>query len=476
MSDLVMIRKNQALISVADFKDILTRYQGAFGVAIADGNDITVLKGKLNFDKGVEAQAESLYTQQTDKQWSENARFTAFFSGPALSPESQQPFTIIGNSDDLQIVAYLSAGDYSQHAEANSLHTPAFFAMAKFLRPRLMELATRVDGDIDKLFELINEQSIEDELVKGVFGPNETGSFTILFYDGRTIVTPCEKTPGISKEWGWVSTPPVIIKNNNKPKLSLNVEPAADPSEIVLVKPRLDVADTKPAEQVVVKSAAEINATLQEAKPKIWARPKGGFTNGVVKGLYTAFNISRTTSGHGFIPNAWRDRCIIQVDPKWLSHKDFKTSMEVVDNPTPDQLLASASKKAVQVASKPSDVTGMMVMNAKQKQEFLDDLTMKGYINASHTRSADDLKKDEVDTPSFFDATGFHLPDLKRHSPASLLHLIKTYPEIAVIALRNAMLTVIPAAATSQPLPSATSVPSVASSPGGKKPRLTLAM
>jgi hypothetical protein len=468
MSDAVLIRKSKALITVADFKDVLEKYQGSFGIAIADNNELTVQKGKLNFSKGVEAQAESLYNLQTDKDWSENARFTAFFSSASLSPESQQPFTIIGNGDDPQIVAYLSAGDYSKHAEANSLHTPAFFAMAKFLRPELVKLATRVDGDIDKLFELLDEdQKIEEMLVEGVFGPDKTGSFAIVLFDGRVVSIPCEKTPGISREWGWISTPPVTVKNADKPKLNLNT--ATD----VPAKPRLNVA----TEQVTIKSGAEINATHKDAKPSIWARPKAGLTNKGIQQGYKMFHISRTSDGRGYIPNDWKNRVLVQVDPKYLSHRDFINSMEVVDNPTPDQLLASTSKKAVQTGTQLSDLSGLTVMSAKQKQEFLDDLTMKGYINASNTRSADDLKKDEVEGTSFFEATRLPLADLKKHSPASISYLIKTHPEVALIALRAALTFVpeSPAAVASQQLPSADAV-AAASSPGGKKPKLTLAM
>lgn len=465
MNDVVLIRKKGCVIGQEEFKDILTRYQGAFGLAIADGNEITVQKGKLSFASGVDAQVNSIFALQTDKDWSPEARFTAFFSGSSLSPESQQPFKLIGSDESPQIVAYLSAGDYSQHAEVNSLHSPAFHAVAKFLRPKLVELATRVDADIDKLFELLNQQETEDALVKGVFGPDQTGALAILLFDGRLVTIPCDKTPGISREWGWLSSVPVRVAapalgNSGKPKLTLEGVTPSVPS-----KPKLEIA----GETATVKTAEEINKTHGDARPVIWARPKVGLTNGVIKGLYSAFNKSRANSGHGFIPNDWKNRVLIQVDPKWLSHKDFINSMEVVDNPTPDQLLSSTGKKAVQTA-KDFNVMGMLVMSAKQKQDFIEDLTMKGYINGASSRTADDIKKDEIPETSFFETAGFSLGELKNFSPASLAYLIKMHPEVALIALRNSLQTV-PAAVASQPLPS--SVPAAASSPG-KRPRLVL--
>jgi len=209
----------------------------------------------------------------------------------------------------------------------------------------------------------------------------------------------------------------------------------------------------------------------KEASTNFWAYWRDGYPLALVQGAKTtdanqfvksiAICRVRAFSAEAAAENGWKN---------WSSRN--LTAIEIYQDKssggaeTVGQLLTTTTSTA------PADTnvtSGLVVLSGAQKEQFLDDLVVKGHINSASNRSTDDLQKDETATVRFSELTGISLSDLKRHTPESLAYLTKNYPDISAIALHNA-LQYVPAAVDSQ----SQQTSSATVTPNASKPTLTL--
>jgi hypothetical protein len=147
----------------------------------------------------------------------------------------------------------------------------------------------------------------------------------------------------------------------------------------------------------------------KEASTNFWAYWRDGYPLALVQGAKTtdanqfvksiAICRVRGFSAQSAAENGWKN---------WISGN--LTAIEIYQDKssggaeTVGQLLTTTTSTA------PADTnvtSGLVVLSGAQKEQFLDDLVVKGHINSASNRSTDDLQKDETATVRFSELTGF---------------------------------------------------------------------
>lgn len=450
MSGLVLLKRPKFVIPESVIQHAAGTHTGCYGMAAAFDEDLDIERGSLPLDAdNFQGTVDGIMENQKAYL---DALMVFHFSTSALSNDSMQPFVIKSIKETVDgvekesplLVAFLSDGDYSKHAEAGSSHSPAFFAMAKFLRPKLLTLmadkAIKNEEDIRQKFD----DNIQD-IISGAFGPENVGAMTLVFFDGEAQTYVAQGSEGKEFDWGWQSAswqktaaPVVTATTGNKKRRSLvqTTDPTPAPTTATPEKP-------------VVTDANVINANFAAngSKPIIKARPKA-MPNKQLRKAYEAFNVARTSSGRGVIPNAWKSRCGIEVSQESIKNQRdyFLSVMEVVPDIQTGDLKDSTAVSSGTVPSAPSTtpnvdvrVGGLPLLVGTEKDQLIEFWKTSKLVNEAANRTAADLQKLEaVHTPLdyYFPLT---LADLKKHSPESLAQLNDEYPDFVLHCLWHAL-------------------------------------
>lgn len=125
-----------------------------------------------------------------------------YFSKTELSPESQQPFELIKEGDNIRL-AMVMEGEYFNHDKPESAHSAEYHCTENIIKPLLTQNLTLAAGDMNKFFDVMRPGQLGSNLINQL---SVNRGVSVLFGDnGEVLWIEKENSLGGNVEGGRVS-------------------------------------------------------------------------------------------------------------------------------------------------------------------------------------------------------------------------------------------------------------------------------
>jgi hypothetical protein len=273
--NIIVQRAKGKLIPDAYLEDLHKKNYSCVSLAFYDETS-----KELIIDRGeVGAEAVTLESFKTLMDTYKDSSSVYLFSDQApTDADSLQPFTVLVDEKNNPTLAVMLAGDYSGHAQAESAHSPEFFAVNKYINPSVRKEWQLQGNDLAKLVAQL-EDPLFGMVIKGAI--TLTGAVTFIPL-GAPPVTFDKASGGIGTSWGWTSNSFAYVEaDETKPTpsakegvlargkrlLSGGAQPATTPAPALPAKPddgKNKEGPREPLEAEVREAQKQASATAEE--------------------------------------------------------------------------------------------------------------------------------------------------------------------------------------------------------------------
>lgn len=131
-----------------------------------------------------------------------DAAIVFFFSKTALSPESQQPFKIAEEGENVRLAMMLE-GEYFNNDKAESAHSGEYHSTENIIKPLIQQNLQYASGDLVKCFDVMRPGQLGEKLINQ--SSVNRGCVVLLGDNGEILWIEKGNSLGGSFEWGKVS-------------------------------------------------------------------------------------------------------------------------------------------------------------------------------------------------------------------------------------------------------------------------------
>lgn len=288
--------------------------------------------------------------QALQKEYLETPAVFAFDTFPQGTPdEDLQPFDLITDVNDNQVLSAFLHGDYNDFAKAGSTHMGAFFAAHEYLRPKLLKLYDLHGADMAKLLAELDDPTMKHDIER--LGPTDT---SVVFFSATNKIKVFSRNEHKrSFDWGWMSN---HLGYEEKPQEAAKpAEPEKKLSSLDKLKSKLKAVPAATKEEPKKEEAAPAPAPKEEEPKKEEeapaAHPPGGTPEGetekvvVPAGMTNKQKKSFMKSRLGYIPENYKKLTSINVPKKLKSLQDLKSTTASAPAPKAEEKLPPAPPK-----------------------------------------------------------------------------------------------------------------------------------
>lgn len=357
-------------------------------------------------------------------------------SSGTLLEEDLQPYTILENEDSSPALVAFLEGDFSSYAQTDGTYSPEYFAVQKFLMPRIQQIARLVDGDVDKLMTELLTPNFRDDMEK-MWGTR--GTLT-LYSDSDKLISVHNNPLRKSFKWGWASNhfgigevapvaatlPAAVVAKGKNLARSLS---ASGP-----------VAEVQPPGKVVGQLAPPPVPDTAIPKEEIWY-PPASVHGKSLKNLYR--NKHKQFYGTNELPDNWETRPGLKVPKgKGGTIKSLADLPRVAGQTTLVETPKSASQQVV--------VEEQPILSPKMVEAMQEDFLTK----FDYTKKVIDVSNNAIEDPTVlpalenkfkpvWDQLGMDLESFFKVQYPELLWACQKYPVFGAQMILNLMALVI---------------------------------
>lgn len=368
-----------------------------------------------------------------------------------------QPFELITGANG-PIVALMSDGNFHEHGHAESKNSDDFFLAFEYFAPKLQQLYSACNLDVNKLKEQLKLPFVQKEL-NGIY--TGRGDMILLFNDGE-IMRFGQNALGRKLEWGYVSNshdfkfPEAQAEVPAEPEKkgllgSLLKGKKTSPTPMGSSSPATTVVHNQPAPSPEQKTMTSVPSVPVSREPI--QVPATISSNSKIKEWYM--------KNAGFIPANWKSRpkVIPQLDGKDLGTLDQAIAASAATAPATPASVQEArdAKKAGHKTGEDAHIEQLQQQKAERKAPVLPALTpevreeiQKLFLGQGQIMKAMDMSGEQVVDPKTIQAIESKYPSFVQQLGItggieatlnwpfeSRVELCETYPKAAAILMKD---------------------------------------
>jgi hypothetical protein len=195
----IIVRRNGNQFIPNDYLELVLKthsaaWSASFVSTEGDKKDLMVAKGDGD-GLNVKLIQETMEACPLD-----DITFCFYASDKALNMDDINPYVLLKNGDDAQVVAFVS-GEFPGFEKPTSSKSSEFFFAHEYLKPKLEGVSELVDGNLEKIVSFISKPNFKNDALNNA--PSHA-VITLMCADNTTISF-AKAEDSAEYPWGWVS-------------------------------------------------------------------------------------------------------------------------------------------------------------------------------------------------------------------------------------------------------------------------------